>query len=232
MRIIKPLVIVEDAIDGKAMAQKIEYFTRKCYKSEGKMTPDSYDAFVRRVFRTMKHEGIIEHRWFSVTMITDRGVSHEHVRHRMASYLQESTRYCDYSGKGVTFILPPWITPEHPDYALFLNDCHLAERTYNWWRTQRDWTPQQARYYLPNGIKTEYACTMNLGSWYNFFRKRVASQAHPQMRQLAIPLLQYVQQRLPMIFDDIEIPFYDFELARVVENFGVDPVDFEEVYSG
>lgn len=230
MRIIKPLVVIEDVIDTKAWAQKIEYFTRKCYKSEGKMTDDSYDAFVRKIFRTMKHEGVIEHRFCSVTFITDRGVSHEAVRHRMASYLQESTRYCDYNSKGVTFIQPPWVTPGGEQWNMFVRHCDDLERKYIYFR-DLGWTPQQARYFLPNGIKTEFAATLNLGSWYNFFRKRTPTQAHPQMRQLAVPLLRYFQEHLPMIFDGIELPVLDFEEAKVVLHPGVDSVEplFEEV---
>lgn len=239
MRIINPLVIVEDAIDGVAMAKKIEHFTRKCYKSEGRTTDDSYDPFVRKIFKTLKHEGIIEHRFVSVTFITDRGVSHESVRHRMASYLQESTRYCDYSNKGVTFILPPWVKPnpvfdQEQDYIVwkqFVACCKEQERTYQFWRTEKLWTPQQARYFLPNGIKTEFAATLNLGSWYNFFRKRTAAAAHPQMRQLAVPLLRHFQQHLPMIFDGIELPVLDYPEANLIVHPGCEPVDFEEVFN-
>ena len=229
MRIVKPLVILEDEIDGIAIAKKIEYFTRKCYKSEGKITPDSYDAFVRRIFNTMKHEGIIEHRYFSATFITDRGVSHEHVRHRMSSYLQESTRYCDYSGKGITFILPPWIYPGHPDWLEFILDLECEEKKYNRWRNEHKWKPQEARYWLPNGVKTEYACAMNLGSWYNFFKKRTSAAAHPQIRQLAIPLLRYISHKIPMIFDGLEIPQVDYEEAKLLLHPGTEPVEFEEV---
>lgn len=247
MRIIKPLVVVETEIDPIAWPKKIEYYTRKCYKSEGKMGPDTYDQFVRRIFRTMKHEGIIEHFTVSVTMITDRGVSHEHVRHRMASYLQESTRYVDYSGKGVTFILPPWVSPFEPanseppqdvmwnralEWNDFVSDCISDEIRYNKWRNTYKWKPQQARYFLPNGIKTEYVATKNLGSWYNFFRKRADVAAHPQIRQLAVPLLNYFKEKLPMIYDGFATPELDYEPARLIEHFGTEPLDdiFEEVH--
>ena len=237
MRIIKPLVIVETEILTDEWGKKLEYMVRKCYKSEAKTTEDSYSNFIRKIFQTIKHEGIIEHFTVSATMITDRGVSHEHVRHRMATYLQESTRYVDYSGKGVTFILPPWVKPYDiaciDEWEEFISDCAGDEKKYNKWRTKYGWKPQQARYWLPNGIKTEYVATHNLGSWYNFFRKRTAVQAHPQIRQLAIPLLRHFQEKLPMIFDGIELPVLDYPEAKLILHYGSEQIDsqFEEVYS-
>lgn len=242
MRVIKPLVAVETPIDTETWGKKLEYYTRKCYKSEGKTGPDTYKDFIRRVFRTMKHEGIIEHFSVSVTMISDRGVSHEHVRHRMASYLQESTRYVNYSKNGVTFILPPWVDLSIPfaDNQMkfleandFIEDCKSAERRYNRWLNEYQWKPQQARYFLPNGIKTEYVATHNLGSWFNFFNKRTSPQAHPQIRQLAVPLLRYFQEKLPFIYDGMELPVLEYPEAPLIEHFGTDPLDdyFQEVFS-
>lgn len=240
MRIIKPLVIVEDDLsmvmpNGLTMAQhmlkKIEHFTRKCYKSEGKMTEDSYKEFVPRIYNTRKHEGIIEHRLISVTFITDRGVSHEGVRHRMAAYLQESTRYVDYAGKGITFILPPWMEPDHRDWDDFVWHCRRSGAVYQMHReTPYKWSPEQARYWLPQGIKTEYAASKNLGSWMNFLRKRTAPNAHPQMRQLAIPLLAYFQYHMPEIFGSLKVPEFDGDLAKLVVNPFYEQVEFEEVY--
>lgn len=238
------MVLVEDPIDSTAMLKKIEHFTRKCYKSEGKATENSAPEFVGRIFNTMKHEGIIEHRFVSVTFITDRGVSHESVRHRMAAYLQESTRYCDYSNKGVTFILPPWVKSSMPfatgdvsagelygkyiEWVQFKESCTQLEQVYQSYRA-RGWKPQQARYFLPNGIKTEYVATLNLGSWFNFFRKRTPDAAHPQMRQLAVPLLRYFQFHLPTIFGSIPLPTLDYEEAVLLEHPGTDAVEFAEV---
>lgn len=233
MRIIEPLVAVETPIDGKYWGEKLEYFTRKCYKSEGKTSPDSYKEFISRVFKTLKHEGIIEHYTVSVTMVTDRGVSHEHVRHRMASYLQESTRYVDYSGKGVTFIQPPWIQVGDNQWNEYIRHCKAMEISYDFWRKYFEWKPQQARYFLPNGIKTEYVATHNLSSWVNFFKKRTSPQAHPQIRQLAVPLLRYFREKMPYIFDCIEVPQLEYPEAKLIEHFGSEPLDhyFIEVYS-
>jgi thymidylate synthase (FAD) len=228
VRLIKPLVIVEDDLGmvmpngvtlATHMAKKIETFTRKCYKSEGKMTEDSHSKFLPAVFMTRRHTGIAEHRMISVTFITDRGVSHEGVRHRMAAYLQESTRYCDYSGKGVTYILPPWVVPhavsdgvffseasKHwSEWYDFVEDLKADDERYARWR-KNGWRPEMARYWLPQGVKTEYAASLNIGSWHNFLVKRTAPEAHPQIRQLAIPLLRYFQKHLPEFFADIHMP--------------------------
>ena len=217
MRLIKPLVVVEEDLDmlmpngetkATHMLKKIEAFTRKCYKSEGKATGDSYKTFLKAISQTKRHTGILEHASVSVTFITDRGVSHESVRHRMASYLQESTRYCDYSadGKhsGVTYILPPWVKPGGIGWDSFLYDLENDDKRYNRYR-QLGWPAEQARYWLPVGIKTEYACTMNLGGWWNFLNKRTAPEAHPQIRQLAIPLLRYFNRYFPEFFSNIAV---------------------------
>ena len=192
MRVIKPMVAIETEIDGDEVMKKIEYFTRKCYKSEGKASGRGRDAaeFVRKIFQTRKHRGIIEHYTVSVTFITDRGVSHEHVRHRMASYLQESTRYCDYydytganakganakganakgvASNGCTYVLPHWMTPEGAEWDEYIKDLRIMDAMYSSWRSKGH-APQESRYWLPCGLKTEYVCTMNLGSWHNFLK--------------------------------------------------------------
>jgi len=278
MKLIKPLVIVEDDLDMvmpnglkmyEHMAKKIELFARKCYKSEGRMTNESWKTFLKGIFATKRHTGIAEHRTVSVTFITDRGVSHESVRHRMAAYLQESTRYCDYAKEGdqahgVTYILPPWIEAKphgvsDADRWEFICDLKADDSRYAKY-IAKGWRPEQARYWLPQGVKTEYAASLNLGSWWNFFMKRTPESAHPQMRQLAIPLLRYFQRRLPQFFDSIPMPEgaahastlddADFPLtegsegfkfthkgqrydeARLVVNPFYDQVEFEEVYRG
>jgi thymidylate synthase (FAD) len=258
MRIIKPVVIVEDDLEmllpnGMTLAQhmlkKIEMFSRKCYKSEGRMTDDSYLTFPGRLFNTNRHTGIAEHRMISSTFITDRGVSHEGVRHRMAAYLQESTRYVDYAkegelNKGASYILPPWVneysSDNNDDWAEFVSDTRADDSRYAKWRT-RGWTPEKARYWLPQGVKTEYAASLNLGSWWNFFYKRTPETAHPSMRQVAIPLHQYFVKHLPQFFEKltnyvvVDDRFLHkgqwYPMAKLVVNPYYDQVEFEEVYS-
>lgn len=269
MRLIRPLVIVEDDLDmlmpnGLTLAQhmmkKVEYFARKCYKSEGKMTEESFKKFVPAIFSTKRHTGIAEHRLISVTFITDRGVSHEGLRHRMAApylfdgdtqpiesgedaWLQESTRYCDYSGKGVCYVLPPWMhkSEDSDEWIDFIGDLKNDDERYTRYRA-KEWKPEQARGWLPQFVKTEYVGSKNLGSWWNFCLKRTPEAAHPSMRQLAIPLYRYFLERLPEIFGSIEVkksPFPGkfehkgvyYKEAKLVVNPFYDQVPYEEVYS-
>ena len=95
MRIIEPYFEILDELDGKKMLQKIERIGRVCYKSEDLITEDSAEKFIRNILKR-GHESVIEHEKISVKMVCDRGVTHEIVRHRVASYSQESTRYCNY----------------------------------------------------------------------------------------------------------------------------------------
>lgn len=143
----------------------------------------------------------------TVHFTCDRGVSHELVRHRVFSFAQESTRYCNYSkdkfGNELTFILPLWLSGNSTEQLLFMNACKSAEGTYldllrgeaitfaNDVPTQKTftpWTPQQARAVLPNSLKTEVCMTGFMSDWEHFFELRTAQNAHPQMRELAIPL--------------------------------------------
>jgi len=221
MRIIEPAFIVETRLNGEEILKTIERFTRKCYKSEHKTTETSYLEFVPRVFQTRKHRGIIEHCSVSVTFFTDRGVTHELVRHRIASYLQESTRYCNYAVngrfRGVTFVMPPWLEAGTEDFLLWSGVMADAERNYNR-LLQRGWKPEEARDALPHATKAEITATLNLGSWHNFFVKRVVAGAHPKMRQLAVPLLRAFQERIPVLFADILCPQLPYREAREIHN--------------
>jgi flavin-dependent thymidylate synthase len=159
------------------------------------------------------------------------GNSHEFVRHRMASYLQESTRYCDYSSdgkhKGVTFILPPWcelsggedidIRQRRENYDFLFYRLESAEFHYQN-ALKFGWKPEEARGFLPHFTKTEFTVTMNLGSWMNFFKKRTVASAHPQMRQIAVPILKEFKKNIPIIFDELEIPELPYEEAKVIKS--------------
>lgn len=195
MKIIKPSVEIIDALNEGEILQKIERCGRVCYKSEDKTAPGSAARFVKSLI-ARGHESVLEHVSFTVRFICDRGVSHEIVRHRMASYSQESTRYCNY-GDGLTFVVPPWVVPDG-----WLNVMAAAEHQYT--RMLSDGhTPEQARSVLPNSLKTELVMTANLREWRHFFRLRLAPAAHPQMREVAGLLFDQVSHKLPSIFADI-----------------------------
>ena len=194
--------------------ETIEAAGRTCYKSEDKITEGSVEKFVRMIIKR-GHHSVIEHAYMSVRFICDRGVTHEIVRHRLAAYSQESTRYCNYKG-GVTFIIPPWVDIEEGDYIGATKPRTLIEAGAKWFycvnRAEIDykdllnfgWSPQQARSVLPNSLKTEIVMTANLREWMHVFKLRTSKTAHPQMRELMRPLLKEVKTLVPIIFDDIK----------------------------
>lgn len=150
---------------------------------------------------------MIEHSSLSVKFIVDRGVSHELVRHRIASFAQESTRYCNYSkdkfGKEITVIEPCFFSPLSDSYTFWKHATESAEAHY-FSLLDSGATPQEARSVLPNSTKTEITITANYREWRNLFKLRTAKAAHPQMREVVIPLLKELKEKLPIIFDDIE----------------------------
>jgi len=205
MRIIEPSFKVLETLNGKEILKKIEYAGRICYKSESKITDDSAIKFVSTILSS-GHESVIEHEKISVLIICDRGVTHEIVRHRIASYSQESTRYCNYSsdkfGNELTFIKPFFWEENSEKYELWKKSMEMIERNYLE-LLRLGASPQEARSILPNSLKTEIVVTMNLREWRHFFKLRTAKNAHPQMREIAIPLLMHFKDALSIIFDDI-----------------------------
>lgn len=214
MILVRPSFQILDDLDSDRIYKSIERAGRTCYKSEDKITEDSAEKFIQMILKR-GHESVIEHEKVSVRVVCDRGVSHEIVRHRIASYSQESTRYCDYNNGHVTFVIPPWL-PEitssiyedrfmsvrsSPAYLIWLHCVSDAERHYKKLRTA-GWKPEEARSVLPNSLKTEIVMTMNLREWRHFFRLRTSAAAHPQMREIAVPLLSEFKHQLPAIFED------------------------------
>jgi len=201
MQIIEPRVEV-DVFDPQYILQALEFRGRRCYKSEEAITPTSAAGFIKdKVHR--KHLSIIEHEKVSVNFVIDRGVSHELVRHRLASYSQESTRYCNYGKQDeITVIRPFWAIPGAHDFNEWRDTLLRSQDGYLNLLSQ-GWKPQQARDVLPNSLKTEVETTFNLREWQHFFTERCSPAAHPQMRQVSIPLLLYFQRLLPQLFADI-----------------------------
>ena len=206
MNIIEPGFEVLDDLDGRRMLRKIEAAGRICYKSEENITDGSAEIFVRSILKN-GHESVIEHEKISLRVVCDRGVSHEIVRHRIASYSQESTRYCNYSkekfGKELTFIKPVFWEEDSKEYQLWKNLMKKTEASYNE-LIEMGAAPQEARSILPNSLKTEIVITMNLREWRHFFRLRTSKKAHPQMRQISRMILEYFKENIPAVFDDID----------------------------
>lgn len=209
MEIIKAKYEILDNINGSEVLKKIECIARVCYKSEDKITDESAPKMVAALIKS-GHEAMLEHYNFSVKFIIDRGVSHEIVRHRLASFAQESTRFCDYSngkfGGEITVIEPCFYSPCSSQYINWCISCECAENAY-FEALKMGSTPQEARSILPTSLKTEIVMTANLREWRHFFKLRAAGTTgtpHPQMLEVAVPLLKELKTIIPVVFDDIK----------------------------
>lgn len=205
MKIIKAGYEIMDELDGAAILKKIERVARTCYKSEDKITDGSAEKMVRALIKR-GHEAMLEHFSFSVKFIVDRGVSHEIVRHRVASFAQESTRYCNYGNQGeITVIKPCFWDEASSEYLSWKHGCQTAERRYLELMGYEA-SPQEARSVLPNSLKTEVVMTANLREWRHFFKLRALGlygKPHPQMVEVALPLLEECKRMIPVVFDDL-----------------------------
>lgn len=205
MKIIKASAWFTQPIDGNAIMRALEVAGRTCYKSEDNMTSESAESFVRKIIK-LGHESVLEHEKLTARIICDRGVSHELVRHRLASYSQESTRYCNYGKDGfggeITVIKPCFLSEGSSAWRTRSGAMNEAERAY-FEMLNDGCTSQEARSVLPNSLKTEVVMTANLREWRHFFRLRCAPAAHPQMREVANMLLAQAKKAQPVIFEDI-----------------------------
>jgi len=205
MKVIKPKFEIMDKVDGNLILKRLELCGRVCYKSEKAITEESAKKFIQNIIKS-GHESVLEHEKVTVRIICDRGVTHEIVRHRIASYSQESTRYCNYSKDKfdgeISFIRPCFWEDDDKKYELWKQAMQTSETIYLQ-MIENGATPQEARSVLPNSLKTEIVVTMNLREWRHFFKLRTSERAHPQMREIAIPLMMEFKKLIPIVFDDI-----------------------------
>ena len=219
MRTLKPqhVIIGKDQIEGHKILKHIEKIARTCYKSEDLINNESAEKMIKKLIK-MNHLAMIEHASVSVLFTCDRGVTHEIVRHRVASYAQESTRYVNYSkdkfGNEIGYIdiaggialdtkmkdLP--VETINAIISEWHQACIDAEKHYMK-MLELGATPQIARSVLNNSTKSDINVTMNLREWRHFFELRCDSPAHPQMRELVIPLLKEMSEVIPIVFDDL-----------------------------
>ncbi len=211
MRIVKPEVIVEDKVDGMQILRNLERYGRVCYKSENRITDDSAKEFIKHAIE-IGHHSIIEHERITVRIICDRGVTHEIVRHRVASYSQESTRYCNYGkdkfGNEIAVIDPCF----WPDRETLDSDDYAKYRAWELAMREAEGrymellsygaTPQEARSVLPNSLKTEIIVTFNIREWRHFFKLRGSKAVHPQMREIVKMAWEKLSALVPVVFDD------------------------------
>lgn len=207
MKIIEPKVELVNAPDYETLLSTVEQAGRTCYKSEDKITDGSAEKFVRNILKR-GHEAVIEHASLTVRFTCDRGVSHEIVRHRLAAYCQESTRYCNYSKDGfggeITVIKPMSFDCSDSPYRIWKRSCENAEVAY-FDLLNEGCTPQEARSVLPNSLKTEVVMTADMREWRHFIRLRCAPAAHPDMRVVAGLLYDLLKSTYPVFFEDIEV---------------------------
>lgn len=209
MKIIRPEFKIEYPLDGDVILRNLELAGRTCYKSEDKIDSKSSAKFVKMLIKR-GHESVLEHEKITVRIICDRGVSHEIVRHRIASYSQESTRYCNYNtdkfGNEIQVISPCFWSNDNniQKLTVWKDAMKHAESAYHR-LIELGSSPQEARSVLPNSLKTEIVITMNLREWRHFFRLRTSANAHPQMVEIALPMLEEFKKRIPVVFDDIEM---------------------------
>ena len=209
---IKPAAEIIDGSDYQQMLEKIEKIGRVCYKSEDAIHPGSAERFIQNII-ARGHESVIEHETISVRVICDRGVSHEIVRHRIASYSQESTRYCNYTkdkfgsqlvcidiSTGFRYDLDQ--LEDRKKYDIWTEAMEAAERYY-FQLIDAGARPEEARSVLPNSLKTEIVMTMNLREWRHFLRLRTSKRAHPQIAEIASALLEEFASRYPVFFADL-----------------------------
>lgn len=202
MNIVKPAVELLHMTDHPL--QLIERAGRTCYKSEDRITPESADAFVRMLVKR-GHESVLEHATATFWIRCDRGVSHELVRHRIASFSQESTRYCDYGGNGISVIRPRAIDEGTEWDAAWQQAMLQCEQSYQELRL-REAPPQIASQVLPISLKTEIVVTANFREWREIMRQRLAAAAHPHMRQVMGMVHAVFSGKCPVIVEDI-VPF-------------------------
>ena len=209
MKVIKPYYEIVNIPKGTDVLRRIEEAGRTCYKSENKITDESAEEFVKKILK-LGHLSVIEHESASVRVICDRGVTHEIVRHRLASYSQESTRYANYSknrfGNEITVIQPCFWDEGSREYKTWHEAMLNAEKVYIE-LVENGASPQEARSVLPNSLKTEIVVSCNLREWRHIFALRCSNAAHPQMREVMLPLLEDFSSRIPVLFEDLRIKF-------------------------
>ncbi|MDR2945210.1 MAG: FAD-dependent thymidylate synthase [Candidatus Adiutrix sp.] len=205
MKIVSPSFEILTPLEPQEILARLERAGRTCYRSEARITPDSAAAFVRTIIKS-GHHSVIEHESISVRLVCDRGVTHELVRHRLASFSQESTRYVNYGrgpeGRGLVVIKPLFFEEGSEKYNLWLKSMEAAEAAYLA-LTAAGATAQEARTVLPNSLKTEIVMTANLREWRHVFTLRCSPASHPQMREIMHLLLARFQELLPELFGDL-----------------------------
>lgn len=210
----------------KNILQIIEKCARTCYKSEDKIDDGSAEKMIKSLIKK-DHQAMIE---FGVdpivNIVTDRGITHELVRHRPCSYAQESTRYVNYQGQDMQFIKPVWYDESTPtQQRLWVEACRNSELSYND-MIRCGWSAQKARTVLNNSIKTEINIKCNLREWRHIFSLRCSNKAHPQIQEIMKAVLAEFYVKIPIIFDDIADKYFTEETLVLLD------IESDEYFNG
>ena len=205
MKIIDQDVEFINEPDWDLLLKHLETCGRICYKSEQKIVANSANRFIKKII-SLGHESVLEHAGFTVKFTCDRGISHQIVRHRIASYSQESTRYCNYInekfGGEICVIKPFFFDETSENYKIWYEACLQSEKNY-FNLIKNGAKSEEARLVLPNSLKTDLVMTANMREWRHFLKLRTSQKAHPQIRQLSIGLLNKLLERANILFADI-----------------------------
>ena len=197
MRYIQQSAEVEK-VDGVEVLRKIERIGRICYNSIDKITPTSYEGFVRGLI-TSGHESVLEHVSLTATVVVNRAIAQEITRHRIGSYTHESTRYIKY--KDLRVVVDPMLQSEYTDTVL-----ENVEELYIL-GLNRGLPRELMRDILPLATASTLVMTYNLRQWRHFFKLRylgTTGRPHPQIKALAGELLAQMSDMIPVVFDDMK----------------------------
>lgn len=203
MNIIEPYARILELPDreaGIALLRKIEWIARVSHESQDAQTPESWQRFLTSVVLGHGDWSVTEHASVTVEMVIDRGISHEIVRHRIGAYTQSSTRFINHTKKPASIIRTPLKTVDAAE--VWNAAVEYVEKAYEA-LIQLGEAPQIARSVLPHTLATRLIVTYNLRSWRHFFLMRSTKEAHPQLREVSIPLLKKFQELIPLLYDDI-----------------------------
>ena len=204
MRIVEPWIEVEK-FNGVDIMKKIERACRTCYRSEGKISEESYKNLLKNCI-TRGHESVLEHEKITVRIYNDIGSYKDLTRHRFASFSVESTRYCSYDkdkyGNEIAFINPVYIEDEKM-YEIWKKTMQEVENSYIEMK-KLGATTDMCRELLPHSVAAEYTMTANIREWKHILSLRTTNHVHPSIRQVLIPLLKLFKEEMPEIFGEIE----------------------------
>jgi thymidylate synthase, flavin-dependent len=204
MRLVEPWIKVEK-FDGIKIMKRIERACRTCYRSEDKISEDSYKNLLTNCLNR-GHESVLEHEKITVRIYSDIGSYKDLTRHRFASFSVESTRYCSYNkdkyGNEIAIIDPVYIEDKEV-YATWKNAMEEMEKSYMKMK-ELGATTDMCREILPHSTAAEYTMTANIREWKHILELRTTNHVHPAIRQILIPLLLLFKEQMPEIFGNIE----------------------------